>query len=319
MKRWFTIPFLILLLALSACGNQNNEEDTVTRLSGTVYQPSYLDAGMNADTRVDTLLDTRAAGDCVYFLGERSSVNADEPSGYRILRLPLDGGTLEALPYTPADALPEGAEGGAVPAEIFPGGDGSLWVREEASYGWYDLPENFDPETQDKWDYCTGTGQSQLLRKLDADGGELLRLDVTAWTEPQDEDGYTPETSFAVDGQGNLYLLSGHTLNVLDGTGAARLALDWPEENGSLVLLADGTVAAFCHPLSRKNVLRPVDLDAGDWGTRYEPDGSVDAVWAGFGEWLGLYAAGDGLYGWNAEENALTLLAPGRTPPSTLS
>lgn len=320
IKCW--LPLLMGLLLLSACGNKDGQGDPVQRLTGgTVYRPAYLDVAMNADARFDELWDARVGGDTVYFLGQRYDPGAEEQSRYPLLRLPLDGGALEAIPYAPAmDAVPEGAEGDVIPAALYTGADETVWVQEAVTYGFYELPADFDPETQDKWAYQTGGGQLHLLRQIGPDGSELRRIDLTAlaeWlgtkTAPKyNFTGYISEIAAplldaAGDGEGNLYLLMPGKLCVLDETGAERLALDWEYDSGSLVPLGNGPMGAFYRPdnFRIKDTLRVVDLEAGRWGEKYELNNTVEAAWPGFGEWQYLYNGGDGLYGRSADGEAL--------------
>ena len=321
-KVWFA-ALLALLLTLAACGEKDSAGDTVQRLGDTVYQPAYLDVAMNADARFDELLDTRVSGDCAWFLGRRYA--AEDGAGYPLLRLPLDGGAVAAAPYVPAaDVIPEGAEGEAAPAALFAGMDGTVWVHEAAIYNIYELPEDFDPETQDKWDYRTGGGQAHLLRQIGPDGSELRRIDLSALAsrlgaktvQRYDLTGYrlgpaTPLLDAVQDGAGDLWLLMPGKLCVLDGAGEERLVLDWSYSSGNLVPLGDGSMGAFYRPgnYQIKDTLRVADLEAGSWGEMYELNNSVRAAWPGFGQWLYLYDGGNGLYGWNTADGGEALLA----------
>lgn len=323
-RAWFAAALLALLLPLAACGDSGG--DTVQQLtSDTVYRPAYLDIIMNADARFDELWDARVGGDAVYFLGQRYDPGGEERSRFPILRLSLDGGPLEAVPYAPdTDAVPEGAEGEAVPAALYTGSDGALWVQEAVTYSFYDLPADFDPETQDKWAYRTGGGQLHFLRQLGPDGSELRRIDLTALAErlgtktapKYDFTGYvpgiaTPLLDAAEDGERNLYLLMPGKLCVLDKAGEERLTLDWDYDSGSLVPLGDGSMGAFYHPnnFRIKDTLRIVDPEAGRWGAKHALNNAVEAVWPGFGAWQYLYDGGDGLYGRSAAEDGEACLA----------
>lgn len=236
------ISILALLAALCACGDKDGGgSEAVRELSGTVYRPVYLDAAMGADTRIDALLDACVDDTYAYFLGGKD-FPAEGDTGYLILRLPLDGGVLETFPYTPAvDVIPEGAEGDVIAVALAPGEDGALWVQETVSYSLFELPEDFDPETGNQWDYRTSGGWVHLLRRIAPDGTEERRIDLSALAEELGVEsvrkdsltpGYlysvqTPLLDFAEDRAGNLYLLTAGKLCVLDGAGERLLKLDW--------------------------------------------------------------------------------------------
>ena len=315
-KAWLA-ALLALLLTLTACGKK--DDGPAQLLSDTVYQAAYLSVSMSADARFDELMDARVSGAYAWFLGQRYA--SEEGISYPLLRLPLDGGTLEAVPYMPdADTLPEGAEGSAVPAALFTGADGTVWVQEAVTYNYYELPEDFDPEAQNQWDYRTGGGQIHFLRQIGPDGSELRRIDLTALADrlgtksapAYDFTGYaywiaTPLLDAAQDEAKHLWLLLPGKLCVLDEAGEERLVLDWSYDSGSLVPLGDGGMGAFYHPddYRTKDTLRIADLEAGRWGEKHELNNTVKAAWPGFGQWLYLYDGGSGLYGRSAEGEAL--------------
>lgn len=296
MRRWMP-GLLALLLLLPACGEKDGPRDAVQRTGDTVYQPGYLEIAMSGEARYDGLADAGIGGDGFYLLGQGYDRSTGVWTDYPILRLPLDGGGLEKTPYEPAwDAIPEGAEGSVTPGGFSPCGDGGLWVWELAGHAYYELPQDFDPKTQNREDYRAGGGRTHLLRRIGPDGTEQRRIDVSALADRLGvESVYVnrelspvserPLLDFLEDGAGNLYLLLAGKLCVLDENGAERFTLDWREEGGKLLPLGDGTAGVFHHPYllsasgNAPSTVRAVDLGAIPPTTAKPPPARAGTGW----------------------------------------
>ncbi len=324
------------LLGLAACGGQAADEP----LSGTVYVPEFMEFDLG-ELGIDFISTGCCDGTAVYILADASrEVEMTDPetgdlytnyeSRTTIFRLPLDGGGAAEL----AEFSPLGGDG--EPAQdresysyiesLSVDGEGALWVTESLEEYIYDVPEDFDPETDYLWNYeMLERRSSSVRRKLDENGAEIARIDVSGLAEAlglDGQDGFIGTT--VLDPEGNLSVFvevyDGDTyktkivtldqdLNVLFEVGAGS---SW----GQLVLLGDGSVGMSCYVYDQLTgeggqVLRIIDRNAGDWSEKeYPMPANAGNVYTGSGSYLFYYDNGDSLYGYDVKkEEGVRLLS----------
>ena len=217
-RKWAALLLaLSMALGLTACGSKDGGGKE--QLSGTVYVPQFMDCKLN----VDYINSGCVAGENVYVIGEinEETKETDPNTGeeyYRydsrttIYRISLEGGdAVELENYVPPQ-LPEGAEGNVGVQSLEPGADGTLWVTEYMYAYTFDLPEGFNPETDDQWAY-QNYKESMIRRQLDATGNELTRLDMDGLMKKLEMEYIS---GMAFDGDGNSYVLLDGEIAVLD-------------------------------------------------------------------------------------------------------
>ena len=102
-------------------------------------------------------------------------------------------------------------------------GQGNLWVLESWVIFTYDLPEDFDPETDEKYPYITDQTYHGLLRRLDPETGAALEeRDLTEALSPL----YGDLIDWLIDGEGRVYLATEAGLTVLDASGQELAVLE---------------------------------------------------------------------------------------------
>ena len=162
-RKWSALLLVVcMLLGITACGIREDE----TQENSTVYVPEFVDFDLS-ELGVEYINTGCCDGTYVYILAEvNEEVEETDPvTGevytnfeYRtaILRLTLDSGEVVELEnYTP------GNQGEKQPdresyfyiENLSIGSDGTLWVTESLEEYIYDVPENFDPETDYMWNY----------------------------------------------------------------------------------------------------------------------------------------------------------------------
>lgn len=325
-----------MLLGLAACGKKEDGQDgkkdsNANKLTGTIYVPEFLEI----DLELEGINSGCSDGKNVYLVGTirepappvegenaegddaaavptpRAGIAIDAPAApsevvnynYRtgIFRVPLDGGEVAELENYEPTATPEDGEGNVYINSIRTGADGTLWVTEEVNVYRFDLPADFDPENDDKWNYFSGSEQGQIQRQLDATGNEISRVDATGLKEKlglgeQDYLGYT-----ILDGQGNTYASTDGKITVLDKDMNVLFELTGDNLWGNLSLLGDGTVGMSVWSEEGGQVLRTIDCATKGWGTEYPLPNNAYQVYTGSDKYLFYYDNNDTLYGYNAE------------------
>lgn len=316
---------ILLLVTLGACSGADHEDS----LTGTVYVPTFIEFDLSA-LGIDSINNGCCDGENIYILAdvlreveqtdpETGDTYTDYESGTSIFRMPIDGGEARELEqYTPSQA----AEG-AVDREsyffiegISIGADGNLWVTETLEEYIYDVPEDFDPETDYIWNYeMIEYSSTQLRRKLDATGAEIERIDTSGLKDAvglSGEDGYI--NSVLMDEDGNFYVYAEFYTDgnytsrivVLDQSMTRLYEIKCGDSYGELVLLGDGVVAMNTYEYDRLTgeggqVLRTIDPQTHDWGAEYPMPLNANSVYPGGGKYLFYYDNGDSLYGFHAK------------------
>ena len=306
------LPALCLLLSLAACGDK--EDNGAQTISGTVYVPTFAGITSNAEY----IYQGCASEEYFYFLGniqgeehEETSTWTDENGeehtdtytyyDYRtgLFRAPLTGGAAEELPGFQMTELPEGTEGGVDIGNLRAGPDGTLVLMETVNINNFELPEGFNPDTDNKWDYYVDNTTTVTLRRLDGEGNEIDSVDLTGLEEKA---GLEWTNAVLVDDAGNIYTNSDTKLVVLDSGMNVLFTLEGEEMWGDLILLSDGNVGMRNSYYDEEkqasgNRIRTIDLAAKDWGASYELSQSAYEVYPGGGEYLFYYRNGDSVYG----------------------
>lgn len=305
---------LCMVLGLAACGNGG---DDTSQLSGTIYMPEYIDFNLDAEYINSGYCD----GQNVYVIAEirtetepyvdpdtgESFPNYEYTSG--IYRIPLDGGEPVKLENFESTPVPEGVEGSSNISNIRGGEDGTLWVTEDVYTTTFELPADFDPNTDDKWNYPSESTNSQILRQLDSTGNELSRIDTSGMQEKLGADYIN---SMVMDPEGYFYTTvqtfgettSENKVVVLDKDQNVLFTIE--EENlwGQLTLLGDGTVGMSVWSEEGGQVLRTIDKAAKGWGAEYPLPPNGGNIYTGSQKYIFYYDNGDSLYGFNKETKA---------------
>lgn len=338
---------LCIVLELAACGGDNKDGSNTNQLSGTIYVPQYISLD---SLQLDYVRNVCSDGTYIFIMGQtETAVVRDEagevtqtldkdfdydsltlPEGsyvdyisdQKIYRIGLEeGAELQVLPdYTPL-TVPEGMEGSNYSRDMIADSEGTLWVTENLYYYNFDLPEDFDPENDDKWNYMTEQVDKTYMRQLDSDGAELDKRDISSLQETLGENTYINTTLLAPDG--NMYLLTNQYdpenggrskmfVIVIDSEMKTICSLECPENSwGELVLLGDGTVGYRSSRTSdtpdsdgnysTENFVQIADAAAKAWGDEYPLPYNCYNIYAGSETYFFYYVTNDTVYGYNKE------------------
>ncbi len=297
---------LTLTLGLAACGK--DKDNGTEQLTGKVYVPEFLDFNLD----VEYISGGCATGDAVYLMGSKSQEReeTDPATGeilyyydeiYSLYRIPLDGSDPVKLEAYQPTALPEGAEGNVGVESITAADDGTIWLTEHVGVYTFDLPENFNPENDDKWNYHTYE-ESIIRRQLDASGNEIGRVDIS---DLAGKLGVEYVYANLFDRAGNLYAVTETEIIMLDPQLNKIFSVACEDMMGSPTLLSNGRLGLLNYIYDEEKetgawTMKTVDPEAQDWGEEYTLPENAYNAYPGGGEYLFYYQNGDSIYGYKA-------------------
>lgn len=284
------------------------------------YQADYFDLTM--PDGVQYLNQICAAGTTLYasvgIQGEEIT-NTDPDTGetwsYYNTRLAMltidpDTGVCTELSNLQLPEVPEGADGSVDCYNMIGSDDGTLWMLVNVYATQYELPDDFDPNTDSKWNYpSTDIGGSYLMH-VAADGSTIASIDLSDTNADDTEDGMSSNlSSFAVDAAGNLYVSDYNNIYVLDAEGNVQFKLDGSQYNGSLNRLNAQQVGVMWYNYTddvnaadeNGQYFVPIDLETKDWGEKVKLPSNVWSIFPGDDAYDFYYAYNNNIYGYAAK------------------
>ena len=284
------------------------------------YQADYLDLTM--PDGVQYLNQFCAAGTTLYasvgMQGEEI-VNSDPTTGdtwsYYNTRLAMltidpDTGTCTELTNLDLPQVPEGASGGVDCYNMIGSDDGTLWMLVNLYATQFDLPDDFDAETESRWDYPSTDINGSYLMHVAADGSTIASLDISDTNNEDNEDGMSGNlSSFAVDAAGNLYVSDYNNIYVLDAEGNVQFKLDGSQYNGSLCRLNAQQVGVMWYNYTddvnaadeNGQYFVTIDLETKDWGEKVKLPSNVWSIFPGDDAYDFYYTYNNNIYGYTSK------------------
>ena len=284
------------------------------------YKADYLDLTM--PDGVQYLNQLCAAGTTLYasvgMQGEEI-VNSDPATGdtwsYYNTRLSMltidpDTGTCTELTNLDLPQVPEGAEGSVDCYNMIGSDDGTLWMLVNVYATQYELPDDFDPNTDSKWNYPSTDINGSYLMHIAADGSTIASLDLSNTNNEDKKDGMSGNlSSFAVDAAGNLYVSDYNNIYVLDAEGNVQFKLDGSQYNGSLYRLNAQQVGVMWYNYTddvnaadeNGQYFVPIDLETKDWGEKVKLPSNVWSILPGDDVYDFYYADNNNIFGYTAK------------------
>ncbi len=284
------------------------------------YKADYLDLAM--PDGVQYLNQLCAAGTTLYasvgIQGEEIT-NTDPDTGetwsYYNTRLAMltidpDTGVCTELSNLQLPEVPEGADGSVDCYNMIGSDDGTLWMLVNVYATQYELPDDFDPNTDSKWNYpSTDIGGSYLMH-VAADGSTIASIDLSDTNADDTEDGMSSNlSSFAVDAAGNLYVSDYNNIYVLDAEGNVQFKLDGSQYNGSLYRMNAQQVGVMWYNYTddvnaadeNGQYFVPIDPETKDWGEKVKLPSNVWSIFPGDDAYDFYYAYNNNIYGYAAK------------------
>lgn len=284
------------------------------------YKAEYLDLAM--PDGVQYLNQLCAAGTTLYasvgMQGEEI-VNSDPVTGdtwsyynTRLAMLTIDPDTGVCTELTNLDLpqVPEGADGSVNCYNMIGSDDGTLWMLVNVYATQFDLPDDFDPETESRWDYPSTDVNGSYLMHIAADGSTIAKLDLSDTNSGDTEDGMSSNLdSFAVDAAGNLYVSDYNNIYVLDAEGNVQFKLDESQYNGSLYRMNANQAGIMWYNYSddensadeNGQYFVPIDLETKDWGEKVKMPSNVWSIFPGDDAYDFYYTYNNNIYGYTAK------------------
>lgn len=284
------------------------------------YKADYLDLTMPDGVQYPNQLC--AAGTTLYLTASMQGeeiVNSDPATGdtwsYYNTRLAMltidpDTGVCTELTNLELPQVPEGAEGGVNCYNMIGSDDGTLWMLVNVYATQYELPDDFDPNTDSKWNYPSTDINGSYLMHIAADGSTIASLDLSDTNNEDNEDGMSGNlSSFAVDAAGNLYVSDYNNIYVLDAEGNVQFKLDGSQYNGSLCRLNAQQVGVMWYNYTddvnaadeNGQYFVPIDLETKDWGEKVKLPSNVGSILPGDDAYDFYYTYNNNIYGYAAK------------------
>ena len=335
-KRIFALLLAALMIVglFAGCSKDETKDPGKTESNGSLidqtkpaattakyaYQADYFDLTM--PDGVQYLNQICAAGTTLYasvgIQGEEIT-NTDPDTGetwsYYNTRLAMltidpDTGVCTELSNLQLPEVPEGADGSVDCYNMIGSDDGTLWMLVNVYATQYELPDDFDPNTDSKWNYpSTDIGGSYLMH-VAADGSTIASIDLSDTNADDTEDGMSSNlSSFAVDAAGNLYVSDYNNIYVLDAEGNVQFKLDGSQYNGSLCRLNAQQVGVMWYNYTddvnaadeNGQYFVPIDLETKDWGEKVKLPSNVGSILPGDDAYDFYYTYNNNIYGYTAK------------------
>lgn len=257
----------------------------------------YLTASMQGEEITNTDPDT---GETWSYYDSRLGVLTIDP----------DTGIYTELSNLQLPEVPEGAEGGVNCYNMIGSDDGTLWMLVNVYATQYELPDDFDPNTDSKWNYPSTDINGSYLMHIAADGSTIASLDLSDTNNEDNEDGMSGNlSSFAVDAAGNLYVSDYNNIYVLDAEGNVQFKLDGSQYNGSLCRLNAQQVGVMWYNYTddvnaadeNGQYFVPIDLETKDWGEKVKLPSNVWSILPGDDVYDFYYADNNNIFGYTAK------------------
>ena len=257
----------------------------------------YLTASMQGEEITNTDPDT---GETWSYYDSRLGVLTIDP----------DTGICTELSNLQLPEVPEGAEGGVNCYNMIGSDDGTLWMLVNVYATQYELPDDFDPNTDSKWNYPSTDINGSYLMHIAADGSTIASLDLSDTNNEDNEDGMSGNlSSFAVDAAGNLYVSDYNNIYVLDAEGNVQFKLDGSQYNGSLYRLNAQQVGVMWYNYTddvnaadeNGQYFVPIDLETKDWGEKVKLPSNVWSILPGDDVYDFYYADNNNIFGYTAK------------------
>ena len=257
----------------------------------------YLTASMQGEEITNTDPDT---GETWSYYDSRLGVLTIDP----------DTGICTELSSLQLPEVPEGAEGSVNCYNMIGSDDGTLWMLVNVYATQYELPDDFDPNTDSKWNYPSTDINGSYLMHIAADGSTIASLDLSDTNNEDNEDGMSGNlSSFAVDAAGNLYVSDYNNIYVLDAEGNVQFKLDGSQYNGSLCRLNAQQVGVMWYNYTddvnaadeNGQYFVPIDLETKDWGEKVKLPSNVGSILPGDDAYDFYYTYNNNIYGYAAK------------------
>ncbi len=287
--------------------------DKATVTAKYAYKAEYLDI----TAQFEWINQICAAGNNVYITAsvkDEEITETDDVTGetytyynYRdgLFRLDMQTGEVTELENFSLPDIPEGWQGGTNVYSMQAAEDGSLWLLLNFYTYRYNVPEDFNPETDQEWNYYEQGEEKSSILHVAADGSTIGELDVQPERE-EDQDYYSNISSFYVDDAGNVFASDWQNVYVFDSEGNQLFKLDCSENGGNLCKLNSGTVGISAYVYDETTQtggqrFKPIDVQAQEFGDEIKLPQSAYSFYPGDDVYDLYYDSNGKIFGYNLD------------------
>ena len=257
-----TIAAALMLTLVAACRNESGEDGG---MPDYVFVPEFI----SMPAGISFISNMVYTGENVFFMTPSWDEETFEHTN-RLYMLDLNTNELSELVNYSPPSIPSNAPQDAqmsTHAIIGADADGNLWVFESGSMFHFNIPDDFDGEDYETWQFHESLGSVNILRMLDSTGAEVTSLNLETLA-------IGGVNSFEFDSDGNMYIIAHGDTPEFGSFQSAIVVLD-PNKNPlftitldgwgeRLLRLSDGSVAYFGFvqdgDFSGRHELQPINL-----------------------------------------------------------
>lgn len=217
-----------------------------------------------------------------------------------LFRVDLDTQAVTKLTSFGDPELPEGYEGNHNISSLTVAGDGSIWVLEQVYSYYFDLPEGFDPATQDPYMYYMDGGTTTIMHHFSNDGQELASVQLNM------PEGSSPYNVIVLD-DGTLCSWDWQNIYLFDSQGEIQGQITL--ENLNTVMSPDGQTLQCSTWKEDGMYLAPVDLQTMEAGEGIKLNVNAYDIYPGINGYDYLYQNSGVIYGCKGTEDPVKLLS----------
>ncbi|MCL2249055.1 MAG: extracellular solute-binding protein [Oscillospiraceae bacterium] len=297
------ITATLMLTLVAACGNESDGDNDMPEY---VFVPEFI----SIPEGISFISGMAQAGDNVFIIAPFWD---EAESTTRLYSLNLTTNEVTELTEYTQPVLPASAPQGAqmsTSATLSTDHEGNLWALETGSMFHFDVPDDFDGEEHETWQFYQELGPVNVLRMLDVNtGAEVKSLNMEAFAASGGVN------AFEFDSDGNVYILA-HIVDHDDMSGFGsvrsvifvldsntdplfRIELDgWGER---LIRLSDGSVGHFGFvqdaDFTGRNELQPINLSTQSFDESIPLPTNASRVFSGNEQFDLLFLDNATLYG----------------------
>jgi len=263
-------------------GQEEYDPSTGLRGGSVIYSGVPVSGGSTVITQVEGASGTSFVSEStvVMSVGGAAATNAADGVHYRdvyeprIFALDIASGEVTETAYRP-EPIEEDMEGHVYINALFADDEGNVFaVEERYTYSvTFNLPENFDSNTQDPWAYADmsyGENESKLV-SMNAEGEMQMNVNINALF-PEEENLYLYDSNIVMGDGGVIYVVGNMAIYAITAVGERLGEVPVDGVNtyvDGICILGDGTVAAFLYDYTSDTyniTLKPLDFDEGKMG-----------------------------------------------------
>jgi len=287
-----SMVMILLIPVLAGCRGDTN---TFYEQPEYVYIPDFIDFPDNfVDVRNLVFVD-----DVFYFsayvIRDRETWDAET----KIFSMNADGTNIAELVNYDTSGIQtefEDAEGNIHIMSLNVDNEGNLWIAESGYFYRLNVPEDFDGDEWDMWNYWEDLGNIMVVRKLDRTGAEISSINISNLSNEE----YFYVNAFNVDGAGNLYVGTDREIYVFNNEGNMQFKIDVNDWVDQLIRMPDGSVAFFGW-IEGNRALRSIDYASNGWGELIDLPYNAYQIYPGGGDYLVVFSDGINLNGVDVE------------------